>query len=626
MIRKPKTKPLFDTCEFLTEFRTRLQNDLDPLRGKSQYHSFGIDRFVQECAKKYILPSDSKTRKEKAYAKFLKVNEEMRAYKDFQIPEDRSPASRALQMMKNIIWHVLYKAPDYEQVFNNTKSSPGSSIGVPFTDTSDERKFRYPISITKECMDLWQVYKLYDPQFADAVRMLNESCVRENIPELHVVEGSRTSTVLKTTDIDRMIGVEPVVNMFFQHGASHQLECLLLAVGLSFARDPEKHRRKACYASITNGDATVDFSSMSDRIAIGVAKAFIPESWLRLLMTIRCSQTEINGEWHELHMISTMGNATTFPIETLLLWALAMACTQIATYPKHETTIPDLRKEKPGKPGWKSRVSVFGDDCILPGYAVPLFFECARLLGFAVNEEKSFYRDRENFRESCGGDFYHGRDVRPFYLGALPQTRSKIAMEAYLYSTINGVIRKYIQYFGTVGYIYEKSLLRWLISCLHSCTDYIKFVPEDYPDDSGITSLRDIQRFIRAMPHLKPSRVKVNKHGQMNFTYLRYVFPVKKDWHETLRWAVAIKRLPAEASLREEVVEELLHKYNIRKRGTYVQAVSKFEVTMRLPTTQNQLVITDAVSRSELHQWIAEYKRFAMLLGPEKQPTCSMYM
>jgi len=613
MKKLPKTKPLFDPYEFLTEFRTKLQLDLDPLRGLSTYHSFGIERFVQECSKKYLLPSDAKARADKAYAKFLVVNAEMEAFKNFRIPEHRCPASRALIMMKHIIWHVLYKAPCYEQVFDKTKSSPGSSIGVPFSDTSIERKFRYPISITSDCVALWQVYKQYDPQFADAICRLNESLIRDNIPELNVVAGSRTSTVPKSSDIDRMIGVEPVGNMFFQHGASHQLEDALKAVGLSFTRDPEKHRRMACYASITEGNATVDFSSMSDRVAIGIARAYLPESWFRLLMTIRCSRTEINGEWHELHMISTMGNATTFPIETLLLWALSMACVQV-TRQQGTSTLPDLQKRD-----WKGSVSTFGDDCILPCDAVPLFFECAVKLGFKVNEEKSFYRDNEYFRESCGGDFYHGRDVRPFYLGALPQTRSKIALEAYLYSTINGVIRKYIQYFGTLTYLYDKSLLAWLFSCLNLVTDYVKFVPEDYPDDSGITSLRDIQRFLRAMPHIKPSRVQLNKHGQLNFTYLRYVFPEKTEWNEALRWAVFVKALPAESDLRLEVSEALLHKYNIRRKGTYVQAVSKFEQTIRLPSTQNILIITETVSRSELHQWIAEYKKFGMPIGPEKQ-------
>lgn len=54
--------------------------------------------------------------------------------------------------------------------------------------------------------------------------------------------------------------------------------------------------------------------------------------------------------------------------------------------------------------------------------------------GFKLNEEKSFFGD-EPFRESCGGDYFAGKPVRPFYLKEEP-----VEPAAWM-STANGIYR-----------------------------------------------------------------------------------------------------------------------------------------------------------------------------------------
>jgi hypothetical protein len=88
-----------------------------------------------------------------------------------------------------------------------------------------------------------------------------------------------------------------------------------------------------------------------------------------------------------------MGNGFTFPLETLIFFSLAQACCESEDYEK---------------------VSVYGDDIIVPVYAVPLLTKVLTSCGFLVNASKSF--SSGPFRESCGKDYLLGTDVRPCYI------------------------------------------------------------------------------------------------------------------------------------------------------------------------------------------------------------------
>lgn len=581
-----KRKPLFDAATFLTKVSSAYSHDLGTYACKSHYHSYAAHYWVKKLPKKFILDGEKSVLEERAFALFRETNEAMARYSDFSLPAGKDVNSNILQMTKNFIWEVLGDPPSQEEIFEWTRLSTGSSIGVPFWDTGAERKFSYPISATHEAARLWRNYKHYDPEFGHAVFKLNE-LVGISRGELSIVDGSRACTVPKTNDIDRMIAVEPVLNMFFQQGLLSLMDDRLSQFGLSMTDDPEKHRALAYEGSITNSLATIDFSSMSDRVSLGVAKSLLPRGWFVALESLRSEVMSIKGQNLKLEMISTMGNATTFPLETLVLWALATCCVQYrrerdsrnrASY----LCIPDMRKRY-----WES-VSVFGDDCILPSDCTSLFLNCSVQLGFQPNLDKSFFRD-EYFRESCGGDFYHGRDVRPFFLGALPQTNRKVTLEAYLYKTINRVIQSYIKYFGTLTYVYDKQLLRYLFDCLKLVTDQVKFVPENFPEDSGITALRDITRIVRAY-RLKPSQVSVNQHGQLTFSFLRFKFKDESPKNLHLRYSIELKKLwwrnqqyvvPNSIPYGRNVDGELW----LRKRGTYVHQKSKQQVSVSLPKT-----------------------------------------
>jgi len=88
-----------------------------------------------------------------------------------------------------------------------------------------------------------------------------------------------------------------------------------------------------------------------------------------------------------------MGNATTFPVESLVFWAICSASLQYHGF------------HQPGA------VFVFGDDIIVPAEMAEVVINDLESFGLVVNRTKSFWRS--NFRESCGVDAFNGVNVTP---------------------------------------------------------------------------------------------------------------------------------------------------------------------------------------------------------------------
>jgi hypothetical protein len=88
-----------------------------------------------------------------------------------------------------------------------------------------------------------------------------------------------------------------------------------------------------------------------------------------------------------------MGNATTFPVQSLVFWAICVA---------------SLQRQGFHQPG---AVFVFGDDIIIPSECTEEVINDLESFGLLVNRTKSFWRGA--FRESCGVDAFNGVDVTP---------------------------------------------------------------------------------------------------------------------------------------------------------------------------------------------------------------------
>jgi hypothetical protein len=493
--------------------------------------SFLTDTWVRSFRKKFVpVGCDQTPLEEKTFQKFLDVNSHMAEYSDIPWPgvdalQSSTPYfDRVLLRMRSLARFVLTDF-SLDEFYSAARHGQGSTVGVPFVDTSIERKFSYPISVTKRAKPLFEDLLRWDVRLNDSISLLNANSLGSRFEE---VRGSRATTVEKTSSIRRMIAVEPTANMYMQQGLMTMMYKRLRAVGLDVGSLPGAHTRRAYESSITGREATIDFSSASDCVSTGLLRWLLPPKWFRYLDAVRSPEMSLKGDWVSLNMFSTMGNAGTFPLETLVFWTIALAC-DARNYSSINALLPEI--------GAFKSVSVFGDDCILPSDTAGPFMWVAESLGFIVNKEKSFYGD-EGFRESCGGDYYHGIDVRPLYIEA-PRSLKRSDLESWLYIVGNGVLKKYISYFGSLTYVYQQGFWSYYFSLFRRHGISVKIVPDDYPEDSGLRLFQDVGRFVETYD-INLSKITISHHGTVSFSYNRFVYREKESNFDTLRYAYGL--------------------------------------------------------------------------------------
>lgn len=200
-------------------------------------------------------------------------------------------------------------------------------------------------------------------------------------------------TVPKKTDRDRVACKEPDLNMFMQKGLGNAIRKALLRTGINL-NDQSINRSFALRGSQDGSLATLDLSSASDSVTTELVRLLLPVSWFTLLDSVRSPVTVIDGEEHSNWMFSSMGNGYTFELESLIFLALARAVSYFR--------------------GVRGIVSVYGDDIICPTETASYLTWVLGYFGFQVNTEKSFTEGP--FRESCGGHYWNGVDITPFYI------------------------------------------------------------------------------------------------------------------------------------------------------------------------------------------------------------------
>ncbi|UUW21376.1 MAG: RNA replicase beta chain [Sanya fiers-like virus 39] len=209
------------------------------------------------------------------------------------------------------------------------------------------------------------------------------------------IHPSRVAFVDKNAKTERAICTEPSLNGMFQLGLGDEMARRLRAVGIDL-KDQSANQRAALYGSLSNESATVDLSSASDTVSLLLVEHLFPEPWYLLFCRLRTALTEVDGGIMVLEKMSSMGNGFTFPLETIIFWAIAQSV-----------------KDRVCK-NHRTRVLVYGDDIVVPSDAVPLLFRTLKAVGFTPNWQKSFWNGP--FRESCGHDYVLGHSVRPVFV------------------------------------------------------------------------------------------------------------------------------------------------------------------------------------------------------------------
>jgi hypothetical protein len=215
--------------------------------------------------------------------------------------------------------------------------------------------------------------------------------------DFRCVRGNVMFTVPKSTVIDRCACKEPDYNMYVQKAIGDSIRRRLKRVGVDL-NDQTLNQRLAFEGSSEGNLATVDLSSASDSVTYQLVLRLLPDEWYYLMDDVRSPETRIDGEWHLNEMFSSMGNAFTFELESLLFWAITRAVAYHL--------------------GIKGRISVYGDDIICPVGIYSQLVDTLAFFGFTVNAKKSF--SSGPFRESCGKHYNAGVDITPFYVRKVP--------------------------------------------------------------------------------------------------------------------------------------------------------------------------------------------------------------
>lgn len=248
------------------------------------------------------------------------------------------------------------------------------------------------------------------------------------------VAGNVMFTVPKNSDIDRCAAKEPDLNMFLQKMLGNQIRTLLKRTGIDL-NDQRINQELARVGSVDGSLATIDLSSASDSVCTRLVEEVLPSDWFYYMNRFRSPITDIDGVAHRNEMFSSMGNGFTFELESLLFYALARATAYFG--------------------GWKGRISVYGDDLIVPAGMYDDLVSVLAFMGFTVNPKKSF--SEGPFRESCGAHWHYGADVKPFYL------RGPFSRQSDLILTLNQLTAWASRCIGVVDPRYEAIIAKYRV-------------------------------------------------------------------------------------------------------------------------------------------------------------------
>jgi len=281
-------------------------------------------------------------------------------------------------------------------VLDGCKWGPGATYDLKRTEATPDKKISRAISVTAAALPYFRSVVESDPHWAYCFLGVMPWGQFSLLPNcFNIVRGSRFLTVPKSAKTDRCIAAEPTGNSFLQQGVHSYMRRRLKRFGVDLDDQSinQRHARDA-YASALS---TLDLSAASDSIATEVVYHLLPLDWALFLDSLRSPETFLGGKlvgWVRTEKFASMGNAFCFELETLIFWALASSVDEVSG-------------------GVDSRVSVYGDDIIVPRAAYDSVVELLGVCGFTVNGKKSF-KDGYFF-ESCGKHYHRGVDVTPVY-------------------------------------------------------------------------------------------------------------------------------------------------------------------------------------------------------------------
>lgn len=341
-----------------------------------------------------------KTKTERAFSAFSKVNHETGVFGSSFSKEN----PLLLRRVRALCTSVLYKARWKEVIPSH---GPGAV-------TTDKDRWQYLYSTIESLYPFSDWYSLYH----------NRDHLAEYDTLVHSDDiSAKLIAVPKDSRGPRLICVHPAEAMWLQQGLRCELERVIMRPrnppgpwphGHIQFDDQSVNGRIALLSSRSRKYATLDLSEASDRLSdILVQDLF--GSHYKFFGCCRAQSFYVKGhplygEPQALNAYAPMGNATVFPVQSLVFWAICVASMQLHGFHQPNAAF------------------VFGDDIVVPSECAEHVKHALHSFGLLVNERKSFIKG--GFRESCGVDAFNGVDVTPVRWKATLDAEHLVGMQS----------------------------------------------------------------------------------------------------------------------------------------------------------------------------------------------------
>lgn len=379
-----------------------------------------IIRQILDFNKRFIGPSENSAheveRNKACFSAFLEANDTCKRQNvTFQdLSEDTMITLKMMQDdIENSFWkHAATDEFEFAWVDNilmpisGFSTGPGSCSGVTGTSVIEKYRDKWMCS-TKMGISYLQILRgnwkpmTWLPKFAAVLK-----------------SSVKASFAPKKAKISRLIAPQLNGDLFLQYPAESCLRHMLMYFGIDLETQQPRNRALARKGSLfSNLDevsilpfnrrnlrpCTIDLTSASDIVGIELVKFCFPIPMFNYMSDCRCGTMSVSffkgdkKQHVELEMMATMGNAYCFPMQTLVFCAAVRAIYQRLGIPLYANGAPTY--------------GVFGDDIIVDVAAYPFVIKFLKSLHMKPNQNKCFHIGF--FRESCGGDYFAGYDVRP---------------------------------------------------------------------------------------------------------------------------------------------------------------------------------------------------------------------
>ena len=287
--------------------------------------------------------------------------------------------------------------------------TPGHGPGV--VAEGADRLQRWVFNSWPSRAERWYPYSEYGSQSFQAL------CL-QGPPVMKKISITKCALVPKDFKGPRLISAESAATQYLQQG---QMKLLMQFIenhplaGKSIRFRDQTWNQYHCQEAYDNGVATLDLSNASDTVSAALVwylLAGVPKLRSQLFST-RSQYMKIEGHCVRLTAFSPMGSAVCFPVETLVFWSLAMASTRHVQHSWNMSGVKYHAGSKdpmlPSESEMASAIAVFGDDILVPDYALAVLIGTLTEVGCEVNTSKTCYQTP--FRESCGAEYFNRIDI-----------------------------------------------------------------------------------------------------------------------------------------------------------------------------------------------------------------------